>query len=61
MRSGRHERARHPHLRDADAARPLRTIIADLIGMPESDLRVIAPDVGGGLGKRCRWRRNSLS
>ena len=28
----------------------LRTIIADLIGMPESDLRVIAPDVGGGFG-----------
>src|SRR5262249_44818770 len=26
----------------------MRTIIADLIGMPEADLRVIAPDVGGG-------------
>ena len=30
----------------------VRTIIADLIGMPESDLRVIAPDVGGGFGQK---------
>jgi aerobic carbon-monoxide dehydrogenase large subunit len=30
----------------------LRTIIAELIGMPESDLRVIAPDVGGGFGQK---------
>jgi carbon-monoxide dehydrogenase large subunit len=30
----------------------LRTGIADLIGMPESDLRVIAPDVGGGFGQK---------
>src|SRR5215468_4968417 len=30
----------------------LRTIVADLIGMPESDLRVIAPDVGGGFGQK---------
>src|SRR5215467_8654706 len=29
-----------------------RTIIADLIGMPEQDLRVIAPDVGGGFGQK---------
>jgi carbon-monoxide dehydrogenase large subunit len=29
-----------------------RTAIADLIGMPESDLRVIAPDVGGGFGQK---------
>jgi carbon-monoxide dehydrogenase large subunit len=29
-----------------------RTVIADLIGMPESDLRVIAPDVGGGFGQK---------
>jgi carbon-monoxide dehydrogenase large subunit len=29
-----------------------RTIIADLIGMAESDLRVIAPDVGGGFGQK---------
>jgi aerobic carbon-monoxide dehydrogenase large subunit len=29
-----------------------RTIVADLIGMPESDLRVIAPDVGGGFGQK---------
>ncbi|MGH6742110.1 MAG: xanthine dehydrogenase family protein molybdopterin-binding subunit, partial [Bradyrhizobium sp.] len=27
-----------------------RTAICDLLGMPESDLRVIAPDVGGGFG-----------
>jgi aerobic carbon-monoxide dehydrogenase large subunit len=30
----------------------MRTIIADLIGMPEADLRVIAPDVGGGFGQK---------
>src|SRR5262249_37185186 len=30
----------------------MRTIIAELIGMPESDLRVIAPDVGGGFGRK---------
>lgn len=29
-----------------------RTIIADLVGMPESDLRVVAPDVGGGFGQK---------
>ena len=29
-----------------------RTAIADIIGMPESDLRVIAPDVGGGFGQK---------
>ncbi len=29
-----------------------RTAIADLIGLPESDLRVIAPDVGGGFGQK---------
>jgi aerobic carbon-monoxide dehydrogenase large subunit len=29
-----------------------RTAIADLIGFPESDLRVIAPDVGGGFGQK---------
>ena len=29
-----------------------RTAIADLIGMAESDLRVIAPDVGGGFGQK---------
>ncbi|MDO8878497.1 MAG: molybdopterin-dependent oxidoreductase, partial [Pseudolabrys sp.] len=28
----------------------MRTAIADLLGMRESDLRVIAPDVGGGFG-----------
>jgi carbon-monoxide dehydrogenase large subunit len=30
----------------------MRTAIADIIGMPESDLRVIAPDVGGGFGQK---------
>jgi carbon-monoxide dehydrogenase large subunit len=30
----------------------MRTVIADLIGLPESDLRVIAPDVGGGFGQK---------
>jgi aerobic carbon-monoxide dehydrogenase large subunit len=30
----------------------LRTAIADLIVMPESQLRVIAPDVGGGFGQK---------
>ena len=30
----------------------VRTIIADLIGMPESELRVVAPDVGGGFGQK---------
>ena len=29
-----------------------RTAIADLLSMPESDLRVIAPDVGGGFGQK---------
>jgi carbon-monoxide dehydrogenase large subunit len=30
----------------------MRTIIAELIGLPESELRVIAPDVGGGFGQK---------
>jgi carbon-monoxide dehydrogenase large subunit len=30
----------------------MRTAIADLIGMPESELRVVAPDVGGGFGQK---------
>ncbi len=29
-----------------------RTAIADVLGMPEGDLRVIAPDVGGGFGQK---------
>lgn len=29
-----------------------RTIIADLIGLPEARLRVVAPDVGGGFGQK---------
>jgi len=30
----------------------MRTIIAELIGMREADLRVVAPDVGGGFGQK---------
>jgi carbon-monoxide dehydrogenase large subunit len=30
----------------------MRTAIADVIGMPESELRVVAPDVGGGFGQK---------
>jgi carbon-monoxide dehydrogenase large subunit len=30
----------------------LRTGIADALGMPEQDLRVVAPDVGGGFGQK---------
>jgi carbon-monoxide dehydrogenase large subunit len=30
----------------------MRTGIADLLGVPESDLRVVAPDVGGGFGQK---------
>ena len=29
-----------------------RTAVADVLGMPESDLRVVAPDVGGGFGQK---------
>ncbi len=29
-----------------------RTAIADVLGFPEADLRVIAPDVGGGFGQK---------
>jgi carbon-monoxide dehydrogenase large subunit len=36
--------AQMPHL--------LRTGIADLLAMPEAELRVIAPDVGGGFGQK---------
>lgn len=36
--------AQMPHL--------LRTAIADALGMPESGLRVIAPEVGGGFGQK---------
>jgi len=30
----------------------LRTAVADVLGIPESDLRVVAPDVGGGFGQK---------
>ena len=30
----------------------MRTAIADVLGMPEADLRVVAPDVGGGFGQK---------
>ena len=34
------------------ASHVVRTVIADLLGMPESALRVVAPDVGGGFGQK---------
>ena len=36
--------AQMPHL--------MRTAVADLLGMAESELRVVAPDVGGGFGQK---------
>jgi len=52
----------------------MRTAIADLLGMSEADLRVVAPDVGGGFGQKmmlpaeyavvvhvCRLMRRSVS
>ena len=36
--------AQMPHL--------MRTVIADLLGLDERDLRVVAPDVGGGFGQK---------
>jgi carbon-monoxide dehydrogenase large subunit len=30
----------------------LRTAVADILGFPEADLRVVAPDVGGGFGQK---------
>ena len=30
-----------------------RTLVADLIGLPENKFRVVAPDVGGGFGLKC--------
>jgi carbon-monoxide dehydrogenase large subunit len=30
----------------------LRTGLADVLGLPEADLRVVAPDVGGGFGQK---------
>lgn len=39
-----HCTAQMPHL--------MRTVIADLLGIPERDLRVIAPEVGGGFGQK---------
>ena len=39
-----HCTAQMPHL--------MRTAIADLLGWPEAELRVVAPDVGGGFGQK---------
>ena len=36
-----------------------RTAIADMLGMPESDLRVVAPDVGGGFGQKMSLAANT--
>src|SRR5262249_5785992 len=38
----------------------MRTAIADVMGMPESDLRVIAPDVGGGFGQKMSLGREFI-
>ena len=45
---------RGPHDADRATQMPhlLRTAIADVLGMPEADLRVVAPDVGGGFGQK---------
>ena len=36
----------------AQAPHMVRTGVADALGMPEAELRVIAPDVGGGFGQK---------
>jgi aerobic carbon-monoxide dehydrogenase large subunit len=36
----------------AQAPHMVRTGVADCLGIPENDLRVIAPDVGGGFGQK---------
>lgn len=38
-----------------------RTGIADCIGMPEDDLRVVAPDVGGGFGAKMTLAREDVA
>ena len=38
----------------------IRTAIADLLRMPENDLRVVAPDVGGGFGQKYQLAREDV-
>lgn len=40
-----HTSTQVPHL--------VRTTVADLLGLPEQRVRVVAPDVGGGFGQKC--------
>ena len=37
---------------DPDPAHPARLTLAGVLGIPEAQLRVIAPDVGGGFGSK---------
>jgi len=38
----------------------IRTAISDLLGMPENDLRVVAPDVGGAFGQKYQLAREDV-
>jgi carbon-monoxide dehydrogenase large subunit len=40
---------------------PLRTVLADLLGLPESSVEVTAPDVGGGFGNKQHMFREELA
>ena len=39
----------------------LRTVLADLLGLPESRIQVIAPDVGGGFGNKQHMFREEVA
>ncbi|WP_420437041.1 xanthine dehydrogenase family protein molybdopterin-binding subunit [Candidatus Poriferisocius sp.] len=54
-RTGRltiHASTQTPHI--------LRTSIGDLLGMPEADIQVVAPDVGGGFGQKMSLAREDV-
>ncbi len=38
----------------------VRTALADILGLPQQRVRVIAPDVGGGFGQKCVVSREEL-
>lgn len=38
----------------------VRTAVADVLGLPQQRIRVIAPDVGGGFGQKCVVSREEL-
>jgi aerobic carbon-monoxide dehydrogenase large subunit len=38
----------------------VRTALADVLGLPQQRIRVIAPDVGGGFGQKCVVSREEL-